>query len=200
MMERCVDVDYQAICGLCNRIIRAIAGKTVRVRTVPGTDLTFRTAPDELGKELLHNKGSGGGLPWGEADARPEEGTANGVFVVDVGMWGPYDEPVTITVKDGLAEGITGGKMATAVRDALEPFGRAARNIAEFAVGTNPKARVTDRILEGEKALGTAHIALGNNEAYGGTVDVGIHVDGVFRNPTVEADGKLVVDAGEVLV
>jgi leucyl aminopeptidase (aminopeptidase T) len=44
-----------------------------------------------------------------------------------------------------------------------------------------------------EKAAGTAHVAIGRNTGpYGGDNEATIHVDCVFAQPTVEADGEAV--------
>jgi leucyl aminopeptidase (aminopeptidase T) len=48
--------------------------------------------------------------------------------------------------------------------------------------------------------MGTAHIALGNNISMGGTCNVGIHVDGVFLNPTVKIDDKTILENGNLLI
>ena len=68
-----------------------------------------------------------------------------------------------------------------------------ARNIAEFGIGTNDKAKAGTTLLELEKVLGTIHIAIGDNSTFGGKVSVPLHIDFVFENPTVDftfLDGK----------
>jgi leucyl aminopeptidase (aminopeptidase T) len=51
--------------------------------------------------------------------------------------------------------------------------------------------------METESALGTAHIALGNSIAYGGTVDAIAHLDAVMQEATLELDGHAVLVAGQ---
>ena len=82
----------------------------------------------------------------------------------------------------------------------LEPYGKNGRNIAEFGIGANEKAKLSGMILEDEKVLGTVHIALGNNVTMGGNVNVGIHLDGVIKRPTVYFDHSLIMDKGKLLV
>jgi leucyl aminopeptidase (aminopeptidase T) len=53
--------------------------------------------------------------------------------------------------------------------------------------------------METESALGTAHIALGNSIAYGGTVDAVAHLDCVMKDATLELDGRPVMVAGELV-
>jgi leucyl aminopeptidase (aminopeptidase T) len=53
--------------------------------------------------------------------------------------------------------------------------------------------------METESARGTAHVALGNSIAYGGTVDAVAHLDCVMRDATLELDGRPVMVAGELV-
>jgi leucyl aminopeptidase (aminopeptidase T) len=74
-----------------------------------------------------------------------------------------------------------------------------AHNIAEIAWGTNPKARITGNIGEDKKLLGSVHIGIGRNIAYGGTIDSPIHLDCVILKPTVEVDGMIVIKKGQLI-
>jgi len=67
-------------------------------------------------------------------------------------------------------------------------------------VGTNDAAQIIGNILEDEKVMGTIHIAFGNNVSMGGTVNVPIHLDGIIQSPTVELDGRLLMDNGRLLL
>ncbi len=109
-------------------------------------------------------------------------------------------EIIKIEVKNGFATGITGGKSAKKLVKMLAPFGRKGRNIAEIGIGTNDKAKLSGLILEDEKVLGTAHIALGNNLSMGGNVSVGIHLDGVIKKPDIWFDNKQIMKKGKLLV
>lgn len=82
----------------------------------------------------------------------------------------------------------------------MEPHGSLAFNVAELGIGTNDRARITGNVLEDEKAIGTAHIAFGDNKSMGGTVRVASHLDGVILSPTVLIDGKPVLEGGELVL
>ena len=69
-------------------------------------------------------------------------------------------------------------------------------NLAEVSMAFNPSGRVCGVAMETESALGTAHIALGNSIAYGGTVDAIAHLDCVMKDATLELDGRPVMVAG----
>jgi leucyl aminopeptidase (aminopeptidase T) len=72
-------------------------------------------------------------------------------------------------------------------------------NLAEVSMAFNPSGRVCGVAMETESSRGTAHIALGNSMAYGGTVDAVAHLDCVMREATLELDGRPVMVAGELV-
>jgi len=72
-----------------------------------------------------------------------------------------------------------------------------ARNVAEFGIGTNDKAKIIGNILQDEKVMGTCHIAFGNNSAMGGKVYSEVHVDTILERPTIIIDGKILMKDGK---
>ncbi len=74
-----------------------------------------------------------------------------------------------------------------------------ARNLGELGIGTNDKARVIGVVLEDEKVYGTAHIALGSNDTFGGQVAAGIHLDGVIIALELYLDGEPILRDGHLL-
>lgn len=204
MMKRTLNADYGKIKERTKRIAKYLdAGKIVRVTTKKGTDITFnieRRRTHCTSGGIFHRRGDWGNLPEGEACIGPVEGKTNGVFVVDAAMadLGKIKK-LKITVKDGYATDIKGDNAKKLIK-MLEGVGPEARNIAELGIGTNDKAKITGITLEDEKVMGTAHIALGNNIALDGTVDAKIHVDGVFRRPTISVDGKVIMENGRLNV
>jgi leucyl aminopeptidase (aminopeptidase T) len=63
--------------------------------------------------------------------------------------------------------------------------------IAELGIGLNPALRPMGHVVCDEKAAGTAHVAIGNNTGpYGGDNVATIHVDCVFSQPVLVADGR----------
>ena len=203
---RAIDVDYEAMTTRTLKLITLInKGAEMRVTANNGTNLRFSIKGREghgSHPGLYHKKGQYGNLPDGEAFVAPLEGTSNGMYIVDasVGGLGKVDKPVKITVKDGYAVKIEGGKSAAAYNALLDKVGKEARNIAEFGIGTNEKAIICGSLLEDEKVMGTAHIALGNNSGFGGKVDVPLHIDGVFLKPSIWIDEKQIMDNGKLLV
>jgi len=95
---------------------------------------------------------------------------------------------------------ITGGASARTLRELLAAADANAANIAEFAIGTNDRARLIGSMTEDKKCWGTVHIAIGDNHVIGGTVVSELHLDGLLLRPTVELDHRTVVQDGQLLV
>ena len=81
----------------------------------------------------------------------------------------------------------------------VEEAGESARVVAEFGIGLNPEARVTGSIVEDEGALGTVHLALGDNLSIGGENRASLHIDMVLRDPVVELDGEAILKGRQLL-
>jgi leucyl aminopeptidase (aminopeptidase T) len=140
-------------------------------------------------------------IPSGEAAIVPLEGTTQGVTVFDhaIDNVGVLDAPVRAEVRGGRIVRIDGGRSAGMLRDLLT-IDEHAPNIAEFAIGTNPKSRLLGNMAEDKILLGTVHIGIGDSHTIGGTVESRIHLDGIVLNPTVEVDGQKIVEVRRMLV
>lgn len=206
IMIRGLNTDYHKIAALTIKLQEILNDvNIVRVTTPLGTDITMDITGRKAlpSKGLFHKKGESGNLPTGEAYIAPLEGKSNGIFFVDGSMASlgvVKGKPIRIEVKDGFAVNISGGSQAKKLDETLSKFGNLSRNIAEFGIGTNHKAKLSGVLLEDEKVMGTIHIALGDNKSMGGNVDIPIHLDGVVKKPTVLFDGKMIMKNGKLLV
>lgn len=205
MMVRCMNADYFKIAELTNKLTELMDKTSViRVTSPAGTDITMPVKGRKTiaSHGLFREKGKGGNLPTGEAFLAPLEDQSQGVVVVDGSMSGVgmVKVPIRIVVKDGYAEEITGGDEAKRLVELLEIYGRPSRNVAEFGIGTNDKAKITGIILEDEKVMGTIHIAFGDNVTMGGKVNVQSHLDGLVYSPTVWFDDTKIMENGKLLV
>ena len=99
-----------------------------------------------------------------------------------------------------MAVAIEGGEQAKFFNSLVDKAGPQARNLAELGVGTNDQAEIKGTVLEDEKVLGTVHLALGYNVSMGGTVNVGFHVDGILKKPTLKIDGQAILIDGEMQI
>lgn len=205
-MMRAVNADYGRIAELSNKLAAMLSkGKEARLVTAKGTDISFgiegRDGHADTG--IVPNKGDFSNLPAGEAYIAPIENTSNGILVVDGSMGDSgvlSGETITLKVINGYAEEISGGKAAAELNEVVESYGKEARNIAELGIGTNDKAALIGNILEDEKVFGTVHVAIGNNKSMGGNVDVGVHLDGIIREPTLTIDGREILVKGKLVV
>jgi len=202
---RTMSADYEEILNLTNKIADILdKGTEVQIVTAIGTNLRFsiegRRARGSTG--IYRKPGECGNLPGAEAYIAPVEGTAEGVAVIDGSMAGIgiLTRPIKLTIREGFVEKIEGGDEAKKLEEILSKYGKEARNIAEFGVGTNPKARISGNILEDEKVFRTVHIALGSNYDFGGHVKVPIHLDGIIKNPTVLIDGEYLFRNGNLVI
>lgn len=191
MIAGALRVDYAAMEAAAIRLHDGFRdADSVRITTPAGTDLTLELTGRVLLDDLHATVHYGANLPCGEVYCAPLETGANGVLVVDgcFGDYGLVPSPIRISVRQGRAGEVTGDdnevvRIITNLLDADE----GARTIAEFGIGLNPGARLTDRMLEAEKVLGTAHVAFGDNEGIGGGQSRScMHVDYLMKEPKIE--------------
>ncbi len=191
IFERSLMIDYNKLNKITAGLARILTkGIFLKIETEKGTKLEFSIANRHgmADNGLYIKKGAFGNLPAGEICISPVEGTANGVLIVDASFAGigKLRKPIEIIIKNGKAIKISSPRL----KKILKPMGETALNIAEFGLGVNPRAKVTGNILEDEKTINTAHIALGDNVSFGGKVKAPCHLDGVFYRPRVFVDGK----------
>lgn len=204
MIHGAAAADYRAVRALTRRLVTLLTGGAhIRVTSPEGTDLTMNIeGRNALGLDgFATEPGTFTTIPSGEAAIVPLEGTAQGVIVFDhaIDNVGVLDAPVRAEVRGGRIVRIDGGRSAGMLRDLLTIDEHAA-NIAEFAIGTNPKSRLLGNMAEDKILLGTVHIGIGDSHTIGGTVESRIHLDGILLNPTVEVDGQRVVEVRRILV
>jgi leucyl aminopeptidase (aminopeptidase T) len=130
-----------------------------------------------------------------EVGASPVEGSAEGRVVVDGSLLflGPAQlpAPVELSFEAGRLVDVAGPE-AWRLADAIERSGdeERMRNLAEVSIGLNPRSRPGGSPLELEGIVGGAHVAVGNNAAYGGGVDARSHIDCVLLAGTMALDGQ----------
>ncbi len=200
-----VTADYMKVKEVTEKL-KALLDKAIKARitTDEGTDVTLslykRKAMALSG--FATQPGQISGLPDGEAAIAPVEATAEGKIVNPyiVEKIGRVQEPFDLEIVDGEVKTLKGGSQATQLYDWIKKEGRKARNIGEFAIGTNPECRLHSVTRELKKRLGTAHIAVGDNVTLGGKVDCPLHIDLLFLEPTIELDGIMILKKGKLLI
>jgi leucyl aminopeptidase (aminopeptidase T) len=176
---------------------RIFATDTVRITTPGGTDVTFSikgrkaTAVHPLDPKFGH-------IPdYGEANAAPVEGTANGTVVIDGNMleWNTLlTAPLVWTVKDGHVVHVEGAPAEAERMRELLRRDEGASNIAEFAIGTS---HILPPFIRGNRRdagyLGRVHLAIGRSDNLGGLTYSKVHIDGLMRHATVYFDGEVYI-------
>jgi leucyl aminopeptidase (aminopeptidase T) len=206
MMKRTLTADYSKIKKKNEKIRRVFQkGNKLRLVTAKGSDLIMYLNNELFNDDgFYHKKGDFGNLPAGEVGFAPVEGKTSGVVVIDESMagFGKLNENMIMEIEKGFVKNITGGKKTKELVKLLKKFkDKNVYNIAEFAIGTNYKAKITGKILEDEKVDGTVHIAIGDNSSFGGgKTNAPVHLDGVISKPTVFVDGKKIMDNGRLLL
>lgn len=189
--------DFAACGETARRLAERIdAASEFHLRSELGTDLRG-SFEGRAGRPLWGVADQPGGYaapPDVEVGAAPVEGTAAGTVVVDgaVLFLGPDQlaAPIELRFEDGLLADAR-GRDAWRLLDAIERSGDPRmRTLAEVSIGLNPFSRPGGSPLELEGILGGAHIAVGNNVPYGGSVDARAHIDSVLLRGALILDGE----------
>ena len=198
LLAQAGQTDFAALEIVTDRAA-AVLSRThsVLVSDAAGTELTMRGSGQALALSgLARVPGSIGGFPSGEAALVPVEGSASGIVAVPgfvEGFAGDTAATQLHFVDGRLAKSGRGDALAFLL-STLGPLS-SGRAVSEFGMGTNPALRpATARTAK--KSLGTAHIGLGDNQSFGGSVMAAAHIDVILFAPTVALDGYVVIDRG----
>jgi leucyl aminopeptidase (aminopeptidase T) len=204
ILNRTIDINYDELKETHDKLREKLMNSNkIRITTESGTDITTSlTVTHGLHAGKLHNKGDYGNLPTGEVDSGVKAEETNGIIIVDASFseLGKLETPITLEVKEGNVISIEGNSEAEKLKEILNKVGEKAYKIAEFGIGTNPRATITGNLLEDEKVLGTVHFALGNDIRYNGRNDVPIHLDGTVTKATVYVDDEKIMEKGLLLI
>jgi leucyl aminopeptidase (aminopeptidase T) len=209
------DVDYGQIGDDCNLLATALLkGERLTLTTVDALGRDHHLAVDIGGWDRpptissgLIQRGTWANIPAGETFIAPVEGTARGTLIVNGSLPGyviPPGGEVRLEFEEGdLVDYHSADPRCLEILQGLEAFARERhdpnwRNLAEIGLGVNPKVELTGVELLDEKKYGTAHVALGGNDWFGGTVVSSIHSDLTTLDPVVEVDGLAVLAQGRI--
>lgn len=195
--------DYDALLIEGERLAQLWeTGHRIRVTTRAGTDLfaTIGTHKPIVECGFATQSGQEGAFPDGEVSQGPDEGTAEGIIVVDgpICYLGAPQRPLTLHVVGGRVADVEGDDhVANELRRIVSTIPNA-DNIAEIGIGLNGWCLRNGDFEEEKKGRGNVHIALGDNIFYGGQTRSAVHMDMVLYEPTVTIDGEAVAIRGEV--
>ncbi len=176
---------------------RGFDGKRVRLTAPGGTEITCRLTagrvlPYEVGRGSRHAY-----LPPAEITFGMAAGSAEGVFVCDItagefavrgkGVLDPMglvDEPIRLTLRDGVVRDVAGGEMAARLTRHLNSVQQEVKRAVELGFGLS-RGTPTGQIGPDESLQGTFHLGFGNDLFYGGDNDVPVHLDLVAAAPCI---------------
>ncbi|MBI2659541.1 aminopeptidase [Candidatus Woesearchaeota archaeon] len=205
LITKAIDVNYKPLQAQHEKIRQKLENtKEIHITTPAGTDLHY----DKSGIKAIAADGNytlpgtGGNLPAGEVYAPPNGKGVNGKVVID-GSSRTHEhtilirEPIKLTIENGNIVDIQGHEEAKQLEAALKWAASVAKNpgnvrrICELGIGLNPQASIIGAMIVDDKTFGTAHIGIGSNYWFGGSIYAIIHLDQVFKNPTIYLDGEL---------
>lgn len=204
LITEAIDINYKPM-QLEHEKIRKLFDETeeIHITTDAGTDIYYniKSIKGIAADGNYTEAGSGGNLPAGEVYAPPNGKRVEGKVVIDGSSRNQtrttlIKEPITLIIKDGSITEINGGKEAKELEGALEwaesisKYPGSIRRICEMGIGLNPKAKLAGAMIIDDKVKGTAHIGIGSNYWFGGSIYAIIHLDQVFRNPKIFLDNK----------
>lgn len=211
MMLGSVNVNYLELRSTAESILKSLKNaEQIHIITEEGTDLLLgvngRPFVSDVG---VIKPGEMSNLPCGEIYCAPLETEANGVVVFNasIGDIGILETPLKVYLKNGrVMEFDSNDKSLVNKITKLQNVDEDSMVIGELGIGINPKACITGNMLEDEKALGTAHLAFGNNADFpgGGKNNSKIHRDFLFYQPTIEViypdnSNRVIMNKGEIV-
>lgn len=202
-----IEADFEELKPICKEVADAFKRSArALLTTEKGTQLSMEKE-GRPGNAMYCIVGSGelSPVPTVEANFSPIEGTAAGKIVADASL--PYldigvlEEPIVALVKNGMISDITGGDQGRKLAEDLESRNDPnVYNVAELGVGFNPKSIMQGIQLEDEGVFGTVHIGIGTNLTLGGNTKAAIHYDLIIWEPTIELDGKIILERGNLRI
>jgi len=199
-----VDVDYKPM-GAKHAEVKSVLdeAKKIHVKTKAGTDFHYNVEGMKAiaADGIYYESGKGGNLPAGEVYIPCRGKDVFGKVVIDGSSRNHkhttlIKKHIELEIEDGSIVGISGGEEAKKLENTLKwAAGRAKHpksvyRIGELGIGLNPKAKIIGSTLVDEKTLGTAHIGIGSNYWFGGSIYAIIHLDQIFKNPEITVDNE----------
>jgi 2,5-dihydroxypyridine 5,6-dioxygenase len=203
MIRGAIEADFRETEELGDKIGAAFAkAKEAKVTTPAGTDmhLDLRGRPEKILvlNGICHQRGESKAMIL-EVAISPKVGSAQGVVVCDASLnilhSGLIQESVRGVIKNGNLTEITGGVEAKKLADLLAGYGDPmVYNVAELAIGFNPKAKMTGVQTQDKGVYGSCHIGFGSNISWGGDIKAVAHFDFIMYAPKIELDGVTILE------
>ncbi|MCG8540449.1 MAG: leucyl aminopeptidase [Clostridia bacterium] len=208
---RCVGkVDLAAQHAFQTKIVEMTKkAKHMRITTAAGNDVSFAMNPKRPINSELFADTPGPHFLLGQISWAPIEETINGKIVFDGSFSGGgkadlgiLEEPITLTINNGVITNIDGGKEAKILEKWLKELDDPRMyNMVHVCYGFNPGAVLSGLCTEDERVWGCTEWGFGyQGPMFDGALGDAIsHADGICLNSTVYLDGEIIIDEGEVV-
>jgi len=200
--------DFEEVGKICKTIAAILDNKKIcKITTAKGTEFVCsiegRKPIPQYGRSL--QAGVSSSPPDVECATCAVEETAEGIIYIDGSIPHPelglITDEIKLTIKKGTIIAIEGGPQAKILEQVLRGFNDPnIYKIGEIGLGLNPMCKLNGRMLEDEGCGGTVHFGFGDNRGFGGVIESKYHLDMIFKNPTLEADGITVLRDGSIVL
>lgn len=205
---KALDTDYNRMLQIGTQLEKLLKGvREVRVSSKSGTSLEFSVAGRRwlIDDGVISDEDVDRGdvilnLPTGEVFIAPVEDSVNGVFAMDTPRYykGQKIAGLRLRFDSGKIVDFEAEEGEAVFKELLETNTGDKDKFAEFGIGINADAELNAPLILEEKALGTIHVAIGDNRSFGGNNNSTLHLDLISVNPTVQAEGKSVMVDGKL--
>ncbi|MBI4440097.1 aminopeptidase [Candidatus Woesearchaeota archaeon] len=201
-----IDINYRTLQSQLLKLKEMLDNaEEVNITTKSGTDFTYNIKGCKalLSDGLYSLPGHGGNLPAGEVFIAPNGKRVSGTIIIDGSSRNHrgttlITAPITLTIEDGSVVKVEGNEEARKLEQAFDWAATLAKNpgaikrVAELGFGLNPRAKIIGSAVVDEKVSGTAHIGIGSNHWFGGSIYAITHFGQIFKDPMIKVDGKRV--------
>ena len=188
-----LSIDFNKLKEECTKIINKLSYKNnITIYTENNNILTFN-----LENRKWHKDDGTGDIPCGEIYIAPVEESANGsILITKIILQGKTFLNVLLEFKRGKLVNCSLKDLV----DFIKEFKGDSNIIAEFGIGLNENVKelVGCAVID-EKSRGTAHIAIGMNNMFGGNNSSRLHMDFIFVPEKIEVDGELLMKGSKLL-
>lgn len=198
--------DFEATASIVDKMSELFVGDEVIITTPLGThisaNITGRIPFAQYGMSLVPGQTSS--PPDIECAQGANAGSMNGVVYIDGSiphpLLGLITEPIRLDIEASRIIRISGGRQANILQDILNGYDdEKVFHVGEIGIGLNDKCSLIGRMLEDEGCAGTIHFGIGDDRTFGGTNACSIHLDAIFKNPTLNIDGRVLVKNGVIV-
>lgn len=188
-----LSIDFTKLKNDCTELVNKLKGKnSVNIYTEGNKVLSFN-----LENRQWHKDDGTGDVPCGEVFIAPIEESAEGeILIPQVILEGKKLSNVLLEFKAGKLVNCSSKELM----EFIKQFPGDNDVLAEFGIGLNEniKELIGCTVID-EKCKGTAHIAIGMNDMFGGKNSSQLHMDFIFTPVKIEVDGEALMNGSETL-